>query len=67
MAHTELNIYDLKGNKIKTLVEQILNPGAHSFSWDGMDFNNHKISSGIYFYNIKIKGLNQAKKMILLN
>ena len=49
MAQTELNIYDLKGNKIKTLVEQVLNPGTHSISWDGMDFNNHKISSGVYF------------------
>ena len=67
MAHTELNIYDLKGNKIKTLVEKVLNPGTHSISWDGMDFNNHKISSGVYFYYIKIKGLAQAKKMILLN
>ena len=67
MAHTELNIYDLKGNKIKTLVEKVFNPGTHSISWDGMDFNNHKISSGVYFYYIKIKGLTQAKKMILLN
>ena len=67
MAHTELNIYDLKGNKIKTLVDQILNPGTHSFSWDGMDFNYHEISSGVYLYYIKIKGITQAKKMILLN
>ena len=66
-AYTELIIYDLEGKKIIALVEQFLNPGAHSFNWDGMDFNNYKISSGVYFYDIKIKGLNQTKKMILLN
>jgi hypothetical protein len=60
-----LNIYDVLGNKIKTLVNKIQTSGKHSVS-----FNGTGLPSGIYFYQLSIdNGINssfiQTKKMIL--
>ena len=66
-VYTEITVYDLNGKRIVTLVKQFLNSGTYSFSWNGADFDNKKISSGVYLYDIKIKGRTQTKKMILLN
>lgn len=60
-----LNVYDVLGNKIKTLVDKRQSPGKHSVS-----FNGAGLPSGIYFYQLSINGgrnnsFLQTKKMIL--
>ncbi|MFO7660004.1 MAG: CapA family protein [Candidatus Cloacimonadaceae bacterium] len=62
----ELSIYNIKGQKVKTLLQGRQNKGLHNIVWDGTDYNNKIISSGIYFYNIKASGAIQTKKLLLL-
>ena len=62
---TELSIYNLKGKKIKTLVNEHLNIGRHSVVWDGKDDNGKHVSSGMYFYRLKTDRVIN-KKMVLL-
>ncbi|MCK5051453.1 MAG: S8 family serine peptidase [Candidatus Cloacimonetes bacterium] len=64
--NTELIIYNLRGQKVKTLVNEKLDIGIHQVVWNGDDKNGKPISSGLYFYKLKSGSLEQTKKMILL-
>ncbi|MCD6440672.1 MAG: T9SS type A sorting domain-containing protein [Candidatus Marinimicrobia bacterium] len=68
--HTEgkvtLNIYDLKGRLVKTMIDCIQKEGSYSVEWNGSDANNRKVQSGIYFYEVKLDQFKTIKKMILL-
>ena len=62
----ELTIYDILGNKIRTLADQNYNAGHYDLNWDGLNNNGEKVSSGIYIYQLKyIDGI-LSNKMILL-
>lgn len=61
-----LEIYNLRGQKIKTLLNETRSRGKHSIAWNGNDDNENPVSSGIYFYKMKTKFSEQTKKMILM-
>ncbi len=61
-----LEIYNLKGQKVKTLVNETLESGNHTVIWNGTDDNNKLVSSGIYFYKMKTDNHEETKKMILM-
>ncbi len=63
---TELVIYNIRGQKVKTLVNKKLDAGNHSVVWNGKDDNNNRVSSGIYLYKLSTGKATQFKKMILL-
>ena len=62
----QLKIYDIAGRMVRTLVDNIQNPGYYNIHWDGKTNNHKKLASGIYFYRIVIGDFNSSKKMILL-
>jgi len=62
----ELTIYNLKGQKVKILVNETLESGNHTVIWNGTDDNNKQVSSGIYFYKMKTDNHEETKKMILM-
>ena len=47
-----LVIYDILGQKVKTLVDEDPLPGFHSVFWDARDDKGRKVSSGVYFYRL---------------
>jgi Carboxypeptidase regulatory-like domain/FlgD Ig-like domain/MAM domain, meprin/A5/mu len=63
---TELTIYNLKGQKVRTLVNDILAAGKHSVVWNGKDDNGKNSASGIYFYHLKSGDFSSKQKMILI-
>jgi len=66
--NTQIEIYNLRGQKIKTLqYHSESGDVVHSITWDGTDKSNRPVSSGIYFYRLISDGKNcDSKKMILL-
>lgn len=66
MADVLLEIFDIVGNKVRTLVNSILPPGQHHFQWNGLDDHERPVSSGIYFYRLKVGQSAQTRKMHLL-
>jgi hypothetical protein len=66
-GNVKLEVYDLLGSKIKTLVNNYEFSGKHSVAWHGLTDTGQKVSSGIYFYNLSFKNQNQFKKTIFLN
>jgi hypothetical protein len=61
-----LEIFNIKGQKVKTLVDKILPIGKHSIVWNGTDDNDRNVASGIYFYKFRADNFNKTKKMLLL-
>jgi hypothetical protein len=63
-----LNIFNLKGQKVTELVDEIQEAGYHSVNWSGLDEQSKRITSGIYFAEIHVKETDYTsiKKMILL-
>ncbi len=62
----KLEIYNVMGQKVKTLINGSLESGSHSVAWDSRDNNGHSVSSGIYFYKLTTNEFVDTKKMILL-
>ena len=61
-----IEIYNLKGQKIKTLVNGIISAGIHSAIWNGTDENEKPVASGVYLYKMKTGNYVSTKKMILM-
>ena len=57
----KLKVFDLLGREVKTLVNEVLQPGTYS-----VRFNANNLSSGIYFYSLEAKNIRITKKCILL-
>ncbi len=58
---TKLSVYDLLGQKVKTLVNETLEKGIHNIEFDASG-----LSSGVYFYKLEIPGNTITKKMMLI-
>ncbi len=63
---TEINIYNIKGQKVKQLVSDQRSAGQYSVIWDGLDDIGKPVGSGIYFYNLRIDGKSIDTKKCLL-
>ncbi|KQC08072.1 MAG: hypothetical protein APR54_00530 [Candidatus Cloacimonas sp. SDB] len=61
-----LAVYNLKGQKVKVLVEDLQSAGKHEIYWDGTDTNGNQLSSGVYFYKITAGNSTFAGKMLML-
>ena len=61
----ELIIYNILGQKVRTLVNQSLEPGEHSIVWNGTDNKGRSVASGIYFYRMKAGNYSETQKMVL--
>jgi predicted glutamine amidotransferase len=62
----ELNIYNTKGQLVRTLISGRYTSGSHSVAWDGNDNENKPVSSGLYLYKLKTSDHEYSKKMLLL-
>jgi immune inhibitor A len=66
LPRTNLSIYNVLGQKVKTLVDQVQIPGTYEVTWDGTDRLGRPVASGIYFYRLERGNDSQTKKMILV-
>ncbi|MCB5265046.1 MAG: CapA family protein [Candidatus Cloacimonetes bacterium] len=65
-AHTSLKIYNVKGQLLRTLVDETLPIGHYRYSWDGRDQRGGKVSSGLHFIKIHCGDKSAIRKAILL-
>ncbi|HEX7401423.1 MAG TPA: SBBP repeat-containing protein [candidate division Zixibacteria bacterium] len=61
-----LQIYDVLGRKVRTLVSENLPSGYKSVMWDGKNDDGKDVASGVYFYQLKVGDFSEPKKMVLL-
>ncbi len=65
-GQVDLSVYNIKGQKVKTLLNEPMLKGKHSIVWDGKNSNRKPVSSGIYFYKITAGKKTIVKKMIMM-
>jgi hypothetical protein len=65
-THVSLAIYNVAGQKVRTLVDQTLPAGSRTITWDGIDDSGEAVSTGIYFYRLKTESFDQTMTMVLM-
>ncbi len=65
-SHVLLEVFNIRGQKVATLVDDIQSAGAHDVIWKGIDNNGKNVSSGVYFYRIETTGKSLTRRMLLL-
>jgi hypothetical protein len=66
-AEVELSIFNIKGQKVKTILNSRLAPGTWNSEWNGKDGNGKKAASGVYFYQLSVnKKKVDARKCLLM-
>ncbi len=61
-----LEVFNILGQKVKTLVNDSRNAGNHNVVWNGKDDAGRAVSSGVYFYRMKNGNYSKTNKMILM-
>ena len=61
-----LTVYNLKGEQIRTIFKRILEPGKHTYVWDGKNDFGEKVGSGMYVYVLQSGSVKLMKKMIFM-
>lgn len=65
-AHVRIDICTIEGRMLRVLVDGDLDAGYHNVVWDGCDEKGTRVSSGIYFYQMRSGSYFQSRKMMLL-
>ncbi len=65
-ATIQLNIYDTNGGLVKSLINgETMDQGSYQVQWDGTNDKGNSLSSGVYFYKLKVGNFIETKSMIL--
>lgn len=65
-SNVTIEVFNIKGEKIRTLIDKELPAGHHSVVWDGRNQHNREVSSGVYFYRMRAGKYASTRKMILM-
>jgi len=65
-ANVTIEIYNIKGQKVKVLVNETMEAGNHNLTWNGNDDFGKPATSGVYFYQMTSGKYTSTKKMLLL-
>ena len=65
-ANAALHIYNLQGQKVRTLVEGPVVAGYRAIAWDGRDKNGRIVASGVYFYRLQTGSIDLTRKLLFL-
>ncbi len=65
-GHVVVSVYDAKGERVGTLVDETREPGSYPVRWDGTDARGVRASSGVYFVRLQFGGETRSRKIVLL-
>jgi len=66
IGQVTIEVYNLKGQLVKTLVNEFKETGEYSINWNGTDKTSKPVSSGVYLYKMKSGNYTTTRKMILM-
>lgn len=66
VSHITLEVYNILGQKVRTLMDREMQPGYHIAVWDGLNDYGMRVSSGVYYYRISANEFSDVKKMAIL-
>ena len=66
LSNVNIQVVDINGRKIRNLLNNIVEPGNHTISWNGTNDNGVNMSSGIYFIILNVDGSILSQKLSLI-
>ncbi|MCA9285837.1 MAG: T9SS type A sorting domain-containing protein [Phycisphaerales bacterium] len=63
-APVRIEIYDVTGRNVRSLLQQVPAPGEHRLRWDGRDHAHRVVGNGVYFYRLSIGDWSETRKML---
>jgi protocatechuate 3,4-dioxygenase beta subunit len=64
-SHVEIAIFDMRGNRVRRLLDGTRAAGVNTIEWDGNDDRGQRLPTGAYHYRMTVDGRVQAKKMLV--
>lgn len=65
-VHAELHIYGVDGRLLRTLMDGIVAPGRHTYTWDSRDDAGRQAAAGVYYYVLEAGDYRATRRMVLL-
>ena len=65
-GHVSLKIYNVAGQLVKTMVNEVMDAGSYTKDWKGTNNIGANVASGIYFYRMESESFSATRKMVLL-
>jgi len=65
-TQVNISVYNMVGQKVKTLMDKTVDAGYHEVQWDATNDNGVKVSAGVYFYRITTQDFSKTHKMVLI-
>ena len=66
-AHVRLEVFNLLGQRLATLVDEERQAGLHTVTWNGTDAAGRPVAAGLYLYRIRGSGTGGTRRMVLLD
>lgn len=65
-VHVRLDIYNIRGQHVRTLVDRDSEPGTYTVHWDGRNSRGERVGSGIYLYRVVAGEFTALRKMVMV-
>jgi hypothetical protein len=65
-GRVSLEIYNVEGRLVRTLVDGYVEAGPHTIAWDGTDSSGSRVARGIYFCHMKSEGFSSTNKLVVI-
>jgi hypothetical protein len=65
-ADVTIAIYDVRGRRVRVLVDEHRAPGRYQVPWDGRNARGERVATGVYFYRMRAGSFVETRKMVLL-
>jgi len=65
-GRVRIEVYDVLGRRVRSLLNRDLPVGSHRLTWDGMDDNGRRVASGVYFYRIHTPERSLVRRVVVV-
>ena len=62
----KIEVFNIRGQRVTTLTDDIYSAGNHHVEWHGIDNNSRNVASGVYFYRMTTEDFSSVKRMVLM-
>ena len=66
-GHVRLEVFNVLGQRLATLVDAERSAGAHTAQWDGTDAVGRAVGAGVYIYRLSSGGMTESRRMVLVD
>lgn len=67
LSHVRVEVFDLQGRRVTTLIDGYIEPGRHSFAWNGKNDNGSRFRPGVYLYRMTADSFRAERRLVLLD